>query len=247
MNRPHRTPLLAGLLVATLPSVLPALLAQTVSGPAGHWEATIQAQGTDKRVEVDLTTDGTGGLAGTISVPADHLNRLPLGKVAVDGTSITFYAREDQPFTGVLSADGTSMSGDIVLSGYTIPMRFSRIGEARIEAPSTSAAIGRELEGIWNGTLDLNGTTLRLLLRMTNRPDGTSTGSIINLDEGKLEVPLSRIAQTDSNVTLELKIVGGSYVGVLGKGGTELAGTYTQGALTAPLTFKRSAPTENNK
>jgi hypothetical protein len=251
MHRPRRTLFVAGVLLTALPVLLPGLIpglqAQTATDPSGHWEGTLQAPGIESRVEVDLAKNSKGELAGTISIPAQHLIGLPLGKVAVDHTSVTFYAREDQPFTGTLTPDGASMSGSVTLEGFAIPMTFSRTGEPRLEAQSTSAAIGKDLEGTWNGTLDVNGTTLRLVLKMSNHPDGSSTGSLVNLDEGNLEVPLSRIAQAATSVTLELQVVGGSYVGVLGKEGTELVGTYTQGPLTAPLTFRRVAGTENNR
>jgi hypothetical protein len=38
-----------------------------------------------------------------------------------------------------------------------MPFSLTRTGDPRIEAPATSAPIGKELEGIWNGTLDVNG------------------------------------------------------------------------------------------
>ena len=89
-----------------------------------------------------------------------------------------------------------------------------------------------------DGTLDVEGTQLHLVLRMSNQPDGTATGRLVNLDEGGLEVPLT-ITQKDSGVALDLAAVGGSYTGTLDPKGTELAGTYTQGQLKAPLIFRR--------
>ena len=45
----------------------------------------------------------------------------------------------------------------------------------------------------------------------------------------------------------ELKSVGASYSGVLNAERTALAGTYTEGTFTAPLTFQRSATTKDKK
>ena len=153
----------------------------------------------------------------------------------------------DQPITGVLSGDGKSISGELSVSGSSVHVSLTRTGDARVEAPVKSAPIGKELEGTWNGTLDVDGRQFRLVLTMSNQPDGTARGSIVNLDEGMLEIPVSTITQAASSLTLQLKAVGGSYAGALNKEGTELAGAYSQGTLAAPLTFRRAAAIKDKK
>src|SRR5206468_6466927 len=140
----------------------------------------------DVAFEVDLAKTGGGELAGTVSIPAQKLKGLPLLKVAVQGRSVTFHARADQPLTGVLSADGTSMSGDFFASGNTVPFTMTRVGDAQVQEPARSAPISKELEGSWNTTLEAGGMQLRLVLTLTSQPDGTATGHIVNLDQGGL-------------------------------------------------------------
>jgi hypothetical protein len=47
------------------------------------------------------------------------------------------------------------------------------------------------------------------------------------------------MAQKAANLTVDVAAVGGSYVGVL-NAGNELVGTWTQGPVALPLTFKRA-------
>jgi hypothetical protein len=65
-------------------------------GPSGHWEGTIQAPGTDVTIEVDIARNQDGALAGALTNPSRHIKERPFAKVDVNGTSISFYAREDQ-------------------------------------------------------------------------------------------------------------------------------------------------------
>ena len=44
---------------------------------------------------------------------------------------------------------------------------------------------------------------------------------------------------TGRGVTLEVKSISGSYTGAVNGAGTELAGTFSQGAASVPLTFRR--------
>jgi hypothetical protein len=112
--------------------------------------------------------------------------------------------------------------------------------EGTIQAPARSAAIPTELEGTWNGTLDVNGMQMRIVLTLANQPDGSATGSLANLDQGALEVPIAAITHKGSSVTLDVTAVGGSYSGALNSDVTEMAGTWSQGTLTLPLTLRRA-------
>lgn len=226
----------------------PSLLAQTAVDPSGHWTGAIHVpafdnnQAREVNIEVDLARNAKGVLAGTYGQPAGGVKGLPLSAVAVDGNSITFELKVSDGglFRGTLS-DATTMSGAFTTSqgGYSIPFSLTRTGDARIAPAPKSAPIGKELEGTWNGTLEVGGKQERLVLKMANQPDGTATGTILDIDGSRVEIPIA-MTQNASNVTIDVASVGGSYVAVL-NGGTELVGTWTQGPATLPLTFKRAA------
>ena len=145
-------------------------------------------------------------------------------------------ARKDQPFSGTLSTDGKTVFGEYTLAGYTLPFSMNRTGAAEIIVPEKSAPIARQLEGRWSGVLNAGGKTMRRNLTMANQPDGTATASIVSLDEGELELPIT-VAQAASTVTINISITGAAYSGVVNADGTELAGTFTQRTLVM-LTFR---------
>jgi hypothetical protein len=212
-------------------------VAQTAD-PSGHWEGTMQVPSGDLRFEVDLVRRGNGEIAGTISTPAQHLTGLPLASVTVDGLSVTFYAREDQPFTGAIASDGQSMTGKYRIEGQSIPLTLSRVGAARIEPAARLAAIPERLEGTWNATVSVDGHEARLVLTMVNRADGSCAGSLTNLDEGRLTIPVSALEPTGSTLTVRFRAVGGSFTGTLNTDATELTGTFSQGSFGVPVTFR---------
>jgi len=241
MQLPRRTLLLAALFL------LPAapLAAQSAADPSGHWEGAIQAPNMEVRFEIDLAKNSKGELAGSFGQPAENLRGLPLANFAMDGRSIDFQikgsAAGQRTFKGALSADGASMSGDFSQAGFTVPFSLTRTGDARVDTPARNASIGKELEGTWNGTVDVNGLQRRLVLTLANQPDGAATGNVLNVDEG-LEIPISAITQKGSSVTLDVKAVGGSFSGALNAEGTELVGTLTQGSAVEPVTFRLARP-----
>jgi hypothetical protein len=244
MYMSHRTTLLAALLLSPLPS----LRAQTAADPSGHWEGAVNAPFGELGMEVDLAKNSKGDIAGTYTNLQGNLRGFPLSSVVVEGKSVRFVLKAGSgggTFDGVLSAEATSISGDFLIGGNYVPFNLHRTGDARIEATSKSPAISKEMEGAWNGTLEVSGTKMRLELTMLNEPDGTSTGTV-DLDGG-LTIPIAAIRQKASDLTFELKSVGASFSGVLNRERTAIAGTYTEGSLTTPLNFQRAATTKDKK
>lgn len=245
------------IVAALLLSSTPLVHAGTTPDPSGHWEGTISAPMGEVRIEVDLAKNAKGELTGTFSRPAQELEGraipklkgLPLSNVAVKGRAVTFEIKATVgggTFQGTLLPDGKSMSGDFASQGGTPPFHLTRTGGARIEAPPKSPRISKEMEGTWNGAVEVEGKQLRLVLKMSNQRDGRSMGSLASIDEGGTEFPVA-IIQKAANLTFEVKVTGGSYVGALNSTGTELVGTYTTQGVVLPLTFRHASATDSKK
>jgi hypothetical protein len=85
--------------------------------------------------------------------------------------------------------------------------------------------------------LDANGKLLKLVLKMANNAGGTAEGTLISVDQGGVEIPVTAIMQKATNLKLELQSIAGSFDGDLQEG--EIRGQWTQGPATLPLTFKK--------
>jgi hypothetical protein len=216
------------------------LAAQPTADPSGHWEGTLQAPSMEIPFAIDIVKNEQGQLAGTISLPGERIKGLPLQRVIVDGATISFQARADQPMSGTLSADATTISGDYSAEGATVPFNLTRRGDARIDPPLTSGPVADALAGTWNATIAVSGAEMHVVLTLGNRNDGRSVGQIVNLDQGGLRLPLA-IAQDGASVTLTSTAVASTFTGALNAAG-DLAGTFTQGSLSIPVTFHRAAP-----
>lgn len=228
--------------------LLPAsvLLAQPAGDPSGHWSGAIHvpafngASPREVAIDVDLAKTATGELAGTFSQPAQNVKGLPLANVSVRGQSVSFELKATAGgglFNGTV-AGASAISGEFVTTegGYHIPFDLKRTGDAQIAAPPRNAAIGTELEGTWNGIIEYQGKKERLALKLTNQPDGTATGTIVDLDGSNVEIPIA-MTQNGANLTIEVGAVSAVYTAVLK--GNELAGTWAQGSLELPLTLTR--------
>jgi hypothetical protein len=222
------------------------LSAQVPAAPTGHWEGAIQVPNKEVQIAVDLMKNADGALAATFTRPGGKMSGFPLMNVAVTGKSVRFdivATAGGGAFDGTLSDDAKTISGtfNTAEGGYSIPFSLTRTGEPIIAPPIRNSSVGNELEGTWNGTLDLNGKPSRLVLTLANQRDGTAKADMTFLDLAGMTVGIG-IEQKASSVTLELKPLGGSFAGTLNAGGTEIAGAYSTEGITLPLTLRRATP-----
>jgi len=239
----HRTATFAiGVVVFTVSGFTASLLfAQAAADPSGHWVGSIEIPGRSLEFQVDFAKDGAGQPAGAITVRSDDSDGFPfpLNRIVIDGKSVEFYARSDSPFHGALSDDGTMMTGTTTLSGYELPFGMRRSGDAQLAPAPTSPAVGSNLEGSWNATLEVAGKPFHFVLTIANQLGGTAIARLIDVDEGGLVIPVV-ISQKELHVSYESRGVRTSYAGELNAAGTELSGIWTEREISAPLSFLRA-------
>ena len=195
---------------------------------SGHWEGVIKAPETEIAIAVDLSNAG-GAWSGTFTNGTRNIRDLPLSDVRVERGDVTFAVKLNAGgvFRGKLA--GSAIRGVFAIQDHELPFELTRTGEARIEAAPKSAAAGEELKGRWRGTLMVDGVEREVGLRL-------GTANTIVSSQG-LDIPITSIEQKGRSVKLVVRSIGGSFEGTL-KDAT-IAGTWTQGAFTAPLTFRR--------
>lgn len=223
--------------VALLLSPASWLLAQTAD-PGGHYEGAISSPAGEMALQIDLTKTVKGDIAGTLTIPAQKLKGFPLTNVVVKGQDVSFDIATSGGgyYRGELA--GNKISGEFSTQMGPFPLDFDRAGDARIYDLPPSARIGKELEGVWNGVLDVDGG-MHVIVKLANQADGTSSGTLISVDENDLTVPIV-IAQDHAKLTLTLPMIGSSYEGTVNAAGTEVSGTYTSSrGLALPLVLKK--------
>jgi hypothetical protein len=207
----------------------------------GTWSGAVEIPDHALAMEIDLDKVADGWI-GSISIPAQNASGIPLEAIAFTNGKCTFRikgAPGAPTFTGTLTADGKTMSGDFTQGPGTVPFKFSRTGDPKVELVKNNPAVAKDFLGRWEGTLEA-GQSLRLVLKMSNDASGAKA-VLISVDQGDVEIPVSAIDQKDSKLTLVVKMVGGKYEAEINKEGSELSGTWSQGGNSLPLKLKKAA------
>ena len=106
----------------------------------------------------------------------------------------------------------------------------------------------QNLEGTWEGPLDVGATKLRLALKVTKAADGAFAAKLDSLDQGAKDLPVDAISLKDGVVHFEMKQLLAVFDGKLNEESSEIAGQFKQAGASFPLVLKRVAkPTTLNR
>ena len=215
--------------------------AQPSTDATGHWEGTINTPDQALAVVVDVARQENGTWIGAISIPSQGVKGFALSPMNVEGNTATFGMKGipgDPTFKGTIGADPRTIAGDFTQGGATMPFTLAWKGEPKIEAPPKSSPISKELEGSWQGALNVQGNTLRLVLDLTTEA-GSGRATLTSLDQNNAKIPVAQVVQTAAKITLLVTAIGASYEGVATNEAIE--GTWSQSGQKFPLVFKRAS------
>jgi hypothetical protein len=216
--------------------------AQPAPGLAAHWEGTIQTPERELSITLDFAKNSKGEWTGSFSIPSMDIIDAPLTGISVKDTSVRFgLGLSSTSFDGTLSRDNTGIAGTATSEKGPAPFQLKRNGEAKVKLPPPSTALSKDFEGAWEGTLDAPGGSLRAVLKLARASDGTAIGTLISVDQGGQEFPITTITQTERQLQFEIRVIKAKYAGMLNASGTEITGEYELPGLTLPLVFKRPA------
>lgn len=95
--------------------------------------------------------------------------------------------------------------------------------------------------GDWNGVLDVGGgNSLHIVVHVTQKDDGSLTGTMDSPDQQATGIQISSITYKDGALHFECSDIGGSYDGKMSSDKTKLTGTWSQGGNSLALNLMRS-------
>jgi hypothetical protein len=216
-----------------------AAFAQSADQPRGHWTGALELPNRSMAVAFDLDKTDKGWI-GSMSI-VEQGATLPIADIRAEAGQwkFTIPGGPGGPgFAGKLSADGKTWDGQFTQGGNSLPLKLTHAGAPKVDLPKESAALAAEYSGEWEGTLE--GPGLRLRLSIVNSAN-TAKATLVSIDQGGAQIPVSAISVKDGKLTAEVKAVNGGYTATLNKEGTELSGDWSQNGNSMPLKLKKSA------
>ncbi len=216
---------LAALVLLVLASTFGA--AQQKPKVAGDYAGTLGPL----QVKLHLKVDSAGALSGTLDSPNQGALGIPCANFHLNGKALSFTVPEVHgSWKGTVSADGKSLNGTWN-QGSPMPLTFTR--DTFVPAANPSA-----IDGIWLGTLQAPGASLRIQIKVKSDNAGREYCTLDSLDQHAMGLACANVVFSGSDLSFEVPIVHGHWSGKLSADGNTLTGTWTQ-ASSLPLNLSR--------
>jgi len=100
-------------------------------------------------------------------------------------------------------------------------------------------AAAQELEGAWEGTLDVGAQKLRAVMQVTPSGDGLPSVSLDSIDQDVHDIPGRVMSRSGDQVEVLFISVGAAYKAKVAPDAASMVGTWSQGGREFPLTLVR--------
>ena len=108
-----------------------------------------------------------------------------------------------------------------------------------ITTAQRSAASGKNVIGIWQGTLKIQTMELRVVFHFQTDSTGAMKATLDSPDQGAKGIPVDNVSTTMDSISLTINAIGGSYKGIAQPGDSIITGMWKQGGLSLPLDLHR--------
>ena len=109
------------------------------------------------------------------------------------------------------------------------------LATSSIAAPTATSVIGD-----WSGAISTGGSSLRVVIHVTEDKDGALAGTIDSPDQGASGIALNSITFKAPALHFEIQKFGAAYDGTLTQDDSRIAGTWKQGSASLPLDLTRT-------
>lgn len=211
----------------------PVLSSEAMQRLAGSWIGKLKpVPGAEMEftIIVRLEPNAEGVFAGTLSVPEQGGNNIPINSIALEGDEVTLEVSQARlELVGTLSGD--SIDARWQQAGQTLALVLER-GEYEAEGLDISPLNYARLQGPWHGRV----ANLTIVLRVEQ--EGSNYMAYLDSpDQGASGIPIQELSVTGDELTFAIGAIAASFTGEIGS--DALTGQWTQGPQSTALTLER--------
>jgi hypothetical protein len=225
--------------VSTAPGAGAAAPAATPAGAsiAGDWNGSLNTGGATLRLVLHIATAKDGAFTGTLDSLDQSVMGIPITTITLKDSKLALTIDTVHgTYEGQVKPDGSGIDGTWT---QTQPMTLNFARGPAAAAAGPEPAPPSDIDGTWAGTLDVNGTTLHILLKVTNTADGL-TAKVQSPDQSPAWLTASAVKRESGTLTASFAALQAEFSGKIASDLSSIDGTFSQGGGSLPLVLKRA-------
>jgi hypothetical protein len=207
----------------------------------GDWSGTLKPGNAELRLVLHVKS-ADGKLTATLDSVDQGVKGIPVDSITyADGAVVFEMAQIQGHYEGKYDAAAKKIAGTWQQSGRDFPLDLEPYAEKAKPKHTGPPAKPSDIDGSWQGKLDANGQTLRVVFNIKTDEDGELTATTDSPDQNLYGFPVTSVKRDGSKLTIEIKALGALYNGTINDAKDKVEGTLVQNQ-EFPLTLERKKP-----
>ena len=221
-----RTLLLATIAAGTLSAQTPDI--------AGDWQGVLKVGADQIHLTLHISVADKGAWKATMDSAEQGAMGLQVTTVTFKDSKLSLAMESIHgTYEGNVNAAATAIDGTWS-QGQPMPLKFTR-------APKpTGDIVPSDIAGVWQGAVQIGGRPLPLVFHIASTPAGLAA-TMDSPDQGATGLPVTSTIRDGYNLTMQLASLGAKFQGTIAKDLSSIAGTFTQGGASLPLSLTRGS------
>ena len=213
--------------------------AWAASPAAGDWIGTLKAGSADLRVVLHIK-EAEGKLSATLDSLDQGTKGIPVDSITFAANKLTFTSGAiSGQYEGNYDPAKQIFAGTWTQAGNSLPLSFEHYVEKPKPARTGPAAKPSDIDGTWEGKVDIGAQTLRVVFHIKTDEDGNLTATMDSPDQNASDIPVTTVKRDGKNLKMEIRGIGAEYEGTINDAKNKIDGTLRQGGGEFPLVLER--------
>lgn len=212
----------------------------------GDWAGTLKPGNAELRLVLHVKS-ADGKLSATMDSLDQGVKGIPVDTITFADQTLTFDMNQiSGHYEGKLDAGKKKISGTWAQAGQSFPLDLEPYVEKPKPVHTGPPAKPSDIDGSWQGKVDVNGQPLRVVFNIKTDEDGQLTATTDSPDQNAYGFPVTSVKRDGNKLILEIKALGAVYTGTINDAKDKIEGTLSQNQ-DFPLTLERKKSDDKPK
>ncbi len=205
---------------------------------SGDWAGALHPGNAELRLILHVKSDG-GKLSASLDSIDQGVKGIPVDTITFADPTLTFdISQVGGHYEGKYDAEKKKVAGTWSQAGQSLPLDLEPYVAKPKPVRTGPPAKPSDIDGSWQGKLDVGGQTLRVVFNIKTDEDGQLTATSDSPDQNAYGFPVSSVKRDGNKLTMEVKALGAIYNGTINDAKDKVEGKFFQ-YQEFPLTLER--------
>ncbi len=214
---------------------------------SGDWKGVLEIQGNELHLIIHIK-HADGKFSSTMDSPDQSAFGIAMDETIIKENQISIVMKQMQiKITGTLNEQNNAIDATFNQGPMSLPLKLTKDLDVKITSvENENQSNDNPIIGDWNGAIEIQGTTLRLVYHISET-DGVYSSTLDSPDQGAFGIAMDETVVNENEIMISMEKMKMKTTGTFDEVSNTIKGNFNQGPLNLPLTLTREEIAKKEK